>query len=507
MATPETVSAPITDTENLQLDLVAIATETLAAYQNREKQIALARINFEAFVRYVWPRFKVAPHLQLIMRELMMLTTQFEAKQRGEEIENPIKNSLMVELPPRHGKSTLVARLFPAWFLGRNPESRVILASYGSSLAEKHSRFVREIIRTTRYQQVFPNVRLSDDSAARDSWDLASPHEGGMDAMGKGGAIAGKGGHLIVTDDLVKSRAEAESETQRELDWDWLQDDLLTRREPGGFHVAIGTRWHEDDVHGRIKRNELDLWKVITLPAIAEKDDLLGRKPGEALWPARYTTQDLVTTKRRMGDYSFAALYQQNPQPKEGGIIKVKLIEKIMINTLPAYNLEKARTVRFWDLAMSSEDSADYTVGVKMCEWGDKILILDVVRKQIEWPEVPALIMATALRDGKRVHIGVEKVAYMSRAVKDIAKARHMREFIVNGFPPEHDKFTRALPFAARVGEELVMCAIEKWTDSYLSELASFPFGANDDQVDATAGAYMMLSRKPITVTKKAIGV
>ncbi|MDZ4771213.1 MAG: terminase family protein [Chloroflexota bacterium] len=276
--------------------------------------------DFTAFKRTLWRAYSHAPHLALIDSALTRITQYVESGGRDGI------GRLAIFIPPRHGKSQVVARLFPAWFLGRNPDARVILTGYGASLVEKHSRAVRNWVRSAPYARIFPDVKIASDSAARASWDIAD-HDGGMDAVGIDGAVTGKGAHLLVIDDPVKNRQQAESSHLRAQIWESYTDDLLTRLEPGGAVALIMTRWHADDLGGRLLAREPDAWHVIRLPALAEDDDPLGRAPGAALWAARYSIETLASRRASMGAYAFAALYQQQPIAREGGLFKFKWID------------------------------------------------------------------------------------------------------------------------------------------------------------------------------------
>lgn len=446
--------------------------------------IATARANVLDFAAYTWRDYQRPAHINLIGAALMDVFRYIRTKGREGT------RNLLIELPVRHGKSVTVARFFPAYVMGALPNTRVIVASYGESLAVKHSRAVRNLIASPMYRRVFPGVSLATDSQAKDAWDLAPPHEGGLTAAGVGSGIAGLGANLIITDDLVSGRADAESATKRDSTWDWFTDDLLTRAEPRAAHVSIGTTWHLDDVHARIKRNEAQLWRIIRLPALAEDDDPLGRAPGEALWPERFDVAALEEQRGRQGDYGFSALYQQRPIPSEGGLFKRAQFN--IIHSLPA-DLDYA--CRFWDLAMSSKTSADPTAGVCMAKTGSgRYVIVDVQRTRLEWGIVGDLVEQTALQiDGDSVRVGIEDVAFMTRAIQDLAKRPNMARYSITGYKPSKDKVTRALPFAARVNAGLVDVYQSSWTDAYLDELCSFPLGKHDDQVDATSGAYEML--------------
>lgn len=251
---------------------------------------------------------------------------------------------LIIEMPPRHGKTVTTSRLFPAWFLGRNPDKRVVLVSYGATLANKNSRVARNFIRSDAYQRLFPDIELARDSASVHTWELEG-HEGGCDAMGVTGGVTGKGAHVLIIDDPIKNRQEAESAVYREGVWDAYLNDLYTRLEPGGAIIIMMTRWHKDDLIGRVlsqsERDEdfedTEQWTRIRMPAIAEdENDPLGRKPGEPLWAWRYPIERLNKIARAVGRYVWAALYQQRPQPREGGLFQWDDIDQHRVKHPPA---------------------------------------------------------------------------------------------------------------------------------------------------------------------------
>lgn len=445
-------------------------------------------VTFRAFKEHLYPHYLHAPHLELIDSALMSAMQYVEtggAKGHGFWI---------FELPPRHGKTVSISRLFPPYALGLHPDWRCIMASYGASLAYKNSRASRNFMLSPRYAEMFPDVVLAGDSKAADAWDIAF-HEGGLDAMGVGGAVTGKGGHIIVIDDPVKSREEAESEVYREKVWDWFTDDLYTRREPGGAIIVVMTRWHLDDLVGRLLKQEPDKWKRVRLPAFAEKNDPIGRLEGEALWPERFPVPVLKDIETTMGQYSWSALYQQNPVPAEGGLFKMRWFMPYL-DTCPPI----ARSVRYWDLAMSEKTSADFTAGVKFGEGEDgHWYITDVVHARVDWGNLTDFMANVMLKDGPSVQQGIEEKGYMSRAVQALNQDPRMKGFAIFGYPVDTDKVTRALPFAAKAGAGLVHVLNRHWTQEYIDELCSFPLGAHDDQVDASSGAYNMLATGAFT--------
>jgi predicted phage terminase large subunit-like protein len=254
--------------------------------------------------------------------------------------------------------------------------------------------------------------------------------------------------------------------------------------------VSHNTRWHADDLVGRILREQGHLWRSVKFPALAEDHDILGRKPGEALWPARFPKEELEATKRTLGDYAFAGLYQQRPVLLEGGLFKAAWLP--LVDELP----DIVGTVRYWDLAMSSKTSADYTAGVKLGLGSDGLTyVLDVQRQRLEWGDVVPWMAAIILEDGTATPHGVEEKGFMSRAIQELNADSRLNGFTVFGYNVEGDKVTRALPFSSRAAAGMVRVLRRSWTTPYLEEMLTFPLGEHDDQVDATSGAWAMIGQ------------
>jgi predicted phage terminase large subunit-like protein len=260
---------------------------------------------------------------------------------------------------------------------------------------------------------------------------------------------------------------------------------LYTRREPSGAIIVVMTRWHEDDLVGRLLKNEPDKWRVLSMPAISDE--------GVALWSERFPIDVLREIETTLGPYSFSALYQQRPTPAEGGIFKRAWLDS-EAHPRAAHAPPVVATVRYWDLAMSEKTSADYTAGVKyaICEDGHRY-VLDVVHRQIEWGDLTEFMALTMLEDGPTVGQGVEQKGFMSRAIQALNVDPRLHGYQVWGFPADKDKLTRALPAAAKCAAGVVHVLDRHWTDAFLDELCSFPNGAHDDQVDAFAGAEAMM--------------
>ncbi|MER6206371.1 terminase large subunit domain-containing protein [Streptomyces sp. NPDC001642] len=248
---------------------------------------------------------------------------------------------VMLTMPPRHGKSRRASRWAPLWYLRRYLDRRVMIASYSSDLADDHGRWIRDAIDTWGDQL---GIHLNRSSKAANRFDIAG-HEGGLVAAGIGGGLTGKGATIALVDDPVKDMADADSPTMRKRAWEWWQSVLQTRLEPDGAICVIQTRWHEDDLAGRIIADAEDNeWTVIGLPALADRDDYpLGRQVGEALWPERFNEAHHTKTRKRVGERVWASLYQQKPKPPEGGVWQRDWIDRNRTNVIAFGGLDMAR--------------------------------------------------------------------------------------------------------------------------------------------------------------------
>lgn len=277
----------------------------------RQLQNSLARHSPAAFALVTSQgRWQMARHLSYLDRAIVDAIEQAAARQI---------DGLLVSMPPQHGKSFLCSKYLPAWYLGTHPDNRVILTSYEADFAGTWSRRTRDLLE--QHGHLF-GVQVSKASAAAHRWDLAG-REGGMSAAGVGGPITGRGAHLLIVDDPIKNDDEARSPTFRQNQWDWWQSVASTRLRPGGLMVVVQTRWHRDDLTGRIveeakRSGQAQRWRHVLLPALAETDDPLGRKPGEALWPEVYSTEHMERVRATKTAYYWRAMYQQDPQA-EGG--------------------------------------------------------------------------------------------------------------------------------------------------------------------------------------------
>ena len=440
-----------------------------------------ARRSLLAFTKLTKPDYQIGSFHQALAADLEWFEREVAARRSPR---------LMIMAPPRHGKSELTSRRCPAWMLGRNPDWQIIAASHTAKLAQKMSRDVQRIMDDQRYSRIFPAARLaspagrasSDSARARtvDLWELAG-RRGSYRAVGVGGSVTGEGADVVLIDDPVKGRKDADSKTIRDGIADWYGSDIYTRLEPGGGVVLTTTRWHEDDLAGRLlnaMQVDGDNWRVVRYPAISDS--------GEALHPERYPLEKLNRIRRAIGERSFASLYQQRPTPDQGGLIEARKIG--VVDAAPA----SRRRVRAWDFAASAD--GDWTVGALMAAMADGWAIEDVVRFRGAPAEVRATLKATAERDGQAVQIVIPQDP--GQAGKDQAQslAKMLAPRRVTIERPTGSKETRAEPFAAQVGAGNVQMRKAPWNAPLIDELIAFPAGAHDDQVDACASAFNALA-------------
>lgn len=386
------------------------------------------------------------------------------------------KPRLMIFMPPRHGKSELVSKWFPAWYLNLFPDRRIILASYEAGFAAHWGMQAQESWKHVR-DIVGHGLTLQSDRA---EWWKVENAGGYMATSGVGGAITGKGADVAIIDDPIKNAEEAYSKTRRDAVWNWYQSTLLTRLEPGGAMILMMTRWHEDDLAGRLLRQNADAWHVVKLPAI---DDT-----GAALWPERFSVEQLESIKDAVGPRWWSAMYQQNPRPDDGGSIK-----REWLRVGPPPPGSPSAVVRAWDFAATESTSADWTVGVKMGRWGRRWHVLDIIRRRVGPGAVSALVKTVADQDGRSVQIVVEQEPGSSGKIAISHIVGHLSGYAVKKIEPRGDKLVRALPFISQAEAGNVTISTAPWVDDYLAECESFPTGAHDDQVDASAHAFNAL--------------
>jgi predicted phage terminase large subunit-like protein len=405
---------------------------------------------------------------------------------------------LMVFMPPRHGKSELVSRLFSAYYLYRHPEKWVGVNSYSAELAYTFSRAAKS-------NYTYADGLMSDNAFSVRHWETGQG--GGMWASGVGGPITGKGFDLGIIDDPIKNAEEASSELIRKKQEDWFDSTFSTREEPGAAIIVIQTRWHEADLSGHIlglENEEPENWHIVHFEAIKEEEppeypetctiEPDNREPGEALSPTRYPIDKLKKFLNRIGSYFFNALFQQRPKPHEGNILKRDWFT--LVDRVPS----ACRRVRYWDKA-GTEGGGKFSCGVLVAyDPLSKIYYIeDMVRGQWSAGRRETIIKQTAQLDAKEyglynIDTWIEQEPGSSG--KDMAQftISNLAGYVIKADRPTGDKVLRARPLAAQAEAKNVHILNTKWAKGYLDRICAFPYGTYADDVDATSGGFNKLA-------------
>jgi predicted phage terminase large subunit-like protein len=435
----------------------------------RELERRKASQNLIPFAGYTNEQYFPAKHHWLIAKAL-------------EKVEAGETKRLMIFMPPRHGKSELASRRFPAWFLGKNPMAQIIGASYGADLAMDFGREVRNIMASEDFAGVFPGIGLRQDSKAAQRWNT---NRGGQYiAAGVCGPITGRGADILLIDDPVKDREEADSEIRRERVWDWYTSTAYTRLMPGGSIILIQTRWHEDDLAGRLleaQKNGGDRWEILNFPAID--------KQGEALWPDWYDAERLAQVKQVIGARDWDSLYQQNPMPEDGTYFKKDWIQ---------YYDEQPKILTFYgasDYAVTA-DGGDYTVhGVVGVDRENNIYLVDWWRERVTTDAWITVFFELA-RKWRPSKWGEEQ-GQIIKSVGPFIDKRMQEEGVYvyrEQYASTKDKATRAQSIRGRMSQGKVFFPRTEWANVLIRELMQFPVGKHDDQVDVLSLFGRMLS-------------
>ncbi len=450
--------------------------------RRRESHLRANPLAFREFIQRVHPRFQFYQHIDKLIGVLQRVADG--------EIDR-----LMVFMPPRHGKSETVSRLFTAYYLQRYPERWVGINSYGDALASTLSRNARD-----HYVSAGGSLRV--DASAMHHWETRKG--GGLWAAGVGGPITGKGFHLGLIDDPLKNAEEAASETLRAKQEDWYRSTFYTRAEPGAAIVIIQTRWHMDDLSGWLlaseggEDDEPEGWHIVSMPAVAdgsperwpasctvEADE---RAEGEALCPERYPLAKLRKLARRLGDYFWSALYQQRPTPLEGEMFLRS--QFVIVDSTPKIT----HSIRYWDKAGSVSKSAKKTAGVRLGLGVDgRVYVMHAVNGKWGTLERRQVMLQTAQTDGRGVLIGIEQEPGSSGLDSVGDELRMLMGFGAFADSPTGDKDTRLRPFQAQVQAGNVALVRGDWNQGYIDEMCALPHGTYRDQGDATSGAFNRL--------------
>ena len=452
------------------------------------KSTSATDLDFRAFISLVMPNFKFYRWTNILIDRL-------------EEVVSGELTRLVVQVPPRHGKSQLVSRLFPAYYLLKHQDRFVAVTSYGATLAEGFSRAARAFY-------LDAGGRLNPAAQSVKIWE--TEQRGGLWAVGVGGAATGRGAHLGIVDDPIKDRKEAESATIRSGLRDWYGSTFRTRIEPdGGAIVVVQTRWHEEDLVGQVLENEAGVeeedregWHVIDMPAIAEawedrpelpecvtvEED--AREPGEALCPERYNIRALSKIRAAVGEREWAALYQQSPRPSGGNII-----DPDWFKWFDAAPEKFSRVILSVDCTFKDADTSDYVAMVVLAQSGGQFYVLDVVNERMD-------IIKTMTRIDAKVRQWRPAAVLVEAAANGHAVMQLMKQRVPNmiGIKPSEggSKTVRVQAVAPIVEAGSVHLPTRgTWVEPFVSQCSMFPAGKNDDMVDAFAQGLTWATKRP----------
>lgn len=455
--------------------------QLLVAEAKRE----LARRHMADFTLFVDDRYHMNWHHKLICDTL----DRFASRE--------IKR-LIISTAPRHGKSELVSRKFPAFLLGQNPDASIIACSYSADLASRMNRDVQRIIDSQAYKELFcdttlsnPHIFATDTSHSQRNSNLFEivNHRGSYRSTGVGGGITGMGGDYIIIDDPVKNREEADSPTYRDKVYDWYTSTLYTRLEKDGCILLTMTRWHEDDLAGRLlqkmQQEDADQWTVLNLPAVCEypKPAYDIREEGQALWAWKYDEKALAKIKTAIGSRDFTALYQQRPSPGEGGTFK-----RGWWKYYTALPNDLCDFVQSWDCAFKGKDSSDFVVGQVWARQGANRYLLDQVRGRMGFTETLQAMRNLSAKWPQAIRKLVEDKAN-GPAVIDVLKRELTGLVPVEPLGGKIARANAAAPAIEAGNVYLPDPKIAPWVGDFVEEHVKFPNDIHDDQVDAQSQA------------------
>ena len=446
--------------------------ELLRQYQIQITQ-SVGKDSFLDFVKHVYPGYKVGPH-------------HLKLAQIFEDIAAGQSKRVIVNIAPRHGKSELISYLAPAWFLGKYPQKKVIMASHTADLAVNFGRRVRNLVGSDSYKDIFPQIELQADSKSASRW--GTNFNGEYFAIGVGGALAGRGADLFIIDD---PHSEQEAKTGKPEvflpAWEWFQSGPLQRLMPGGAIVVVMTRWSKLDLTGQIvsqmnKDDAVDKWDVIEFPAIKED--------GEALWPEFWPVEELLAKKAALDIRYWNAQYMQNPVSEEGALIKREWWKIWDKDNPPMCEF----TIMSLDAAQETNNRADYNA---LTTWGVfyneetnnfAIILLNAIKKRMEYPELKKLVLEE-YKEWQPDAFMVEKKSNGSALYQEFRRMG----VPVGEFTPGkgQDKIARVNAVSDLFASGIVWAPDRRWAKEVIEECNDFPSGANDDLVDSTTLALL----------------
>lgn len=396
--------------------------------------------------------YSIPNHIELINDKLM------------DVVDGKIQR-LIISMPPRHGKSEIISKYFPSWYLLNYPNKRVIITAHSADFAvDRFGRPIRNIV--SQFGDQF-GVTLAKDSNAAHRFN--TNYEGSFNAIGAGGSITGRGADLFIIDDPIKGPEDVISQRSREKMWDWFLTVPMTRLEPNAAMVIVMTRWHTDDLVGRILASEeADEWTYLTLPALD--------KNGEALWAERYSKEYLEKRRVTLGSYFFNAMYQQNPISNENQIYKEHWWK--YYKELPSLKY----VVQSWDTAFKDQEQNDYSACTTMGANDTGYYVMDVFRTKLEYPQLFKRVVAMADKYHPNLIVIEDKASGQSL----IQSLKSETRLPIKAIKADSDKVLRAHIATPTIeAGKVFLPERAEWLNDFLTEMNAFPLSANDDMVDS----------------------
>ncbi len=419
---------------------------------------------------------------------LPIFTTSWHHYQIGKLLQRVLRGRVkraMIFAPPRHSKSELASIRFPAYYLGLNPQHSIIGASYAEHLARSISRSCRDTVDSDSYRRLFPHVKLSLGGDTR--WQIAGKLDNRPSyiAAGIGGSISGEGAHGLIIDDPIKNAKQAYSRVYRDDCSEWYKLVARTRLQPGGWIVVMMTRWHEDDLAGRLLKENREEWTVLTLPAV-NPEGKYNLKPYKALWMARYGLEELASLRRDVGPIGWGALYQQDPKTGTGTIFKREWFKRFKLSDVPAWH----ENVQVWDTAFEEGQENDFSACATLNRFDDRVYVSRVWQDRVAWPDL--LRQAYLEADGfeRRFKQPLHRVIIENKgsgiSLRQALQADPKFRWPVFPIEAKQKKVVRASAISGYVeaGQVYVLEGLD-WAGNFIDQLCEFPRGMHDDMVDA----------------------
>jgi predicted phage terminase large subunit-like protein len=444
----------------------------LEFWESQQAQ-SLGQKKLLAFADHVYPGYKVGPHHKRLAKIF-------------EDIANGVKKRVVVNIAPRHGKSELISYLAPAWFLGKYPHKKVIMASHTADLAVNFGRRVRNLVASDPYKQIFPQIELQQDSKSASRW--GTNFNGEYFAIGVGGALAGRGADLFIIDDPHSEQEAKQGRADVFLPaWEWFQSGPIQRLMPGGAIIIVMTRWSKLDLTGQVinhmsKNEDAEQWEIVEFPAILPS--------GNPLWPEFWPVEELNAKKASLDPRYWQAQYMQDPTAEEGALIKREWWQIWEEDDPPKCEY----LIMSLDAAQENNNRADYNA---LTVWGVffneevnnyNIILLNAIKKRMEYPELKKLVFEE-YKEWEPDSFIVEKKSNGAALYQEIRRmGLPLQEFTPS---KGQDKIARVNSVTDLFASGIVWAPDKRWAKEVIEECNDFPSGTNDDLVDSTTQALM----------------